>query len=834
MGAPLWTLGPEAFRPLHEGWELAGTEPGLCPGPEALAAAGLAWRPATVPGTVAGSLDLPLEGDGTLDDRDWWFRTTFAGPEPGPLRRLRFEGLATLAEVWLNGERVLAADNMFLPRACDVTALLRERNELALCFRALAPALAARRPRPRWKTALVSHQNLRWVRTTLLGRIPGWTPPLPPVGPWRPLGIETLGPLHPTSLFLRPGAEGTLGRLHVDAAFTAPAGGPVTASLELGDRTFPLAASLEGGELRVRGDLELPGVPLWSPHTQGAPTLLPCALRLGPSLRIPCGSVGFRALAADLGASGPAFTINGRALFARGACWTAEDARNLDGDPGALRDLLVLARDAGLNMIRVGGTMTYASEALLDLCDELGILVWQDFMFANMDYPFDDPGFRAAAVEEAEHHLRRLARHPCVAAFCGGSEIEQQAAMTGLPPEAWCHPFLRDTLPALCRDILPGLPCFPSTPTGGALPFSTGTGLTHYYGVGAYLRDLRDPRLAGVRFTSECLGFSNVPGNETMERINGGARPVPHHPRWKAGVPRDQGAGWDFEDVRDHYLGTLFRLDPLALRYADLDRYWALSRLVPGELMLRVFAEWRRPGSPCAGALVWFLKDLRPGAGWGIVDSAGRPKAAYWFLKRAWAPRAVLVTDEGLDGLDLHIHNETPDPLDAVVELECLRDGRRASLASTPVQLPPFGARTLKGDALVGHFADLVHAYRFGPPKHDLVVARLRDAGGAMLFEDVFFPGSMDLPMERGANVELTAEVEGPGVIALDLASDAFLQGVSFECEGDRPDEDHFHLAPHSPRRVRFRTEPGRRDPFKVQVRAVNVREEWTVRSVRG
>ena len=157
---------------------------------------------------------MSLEIDPGLDDHDWWYRTTFDGPtsESGLSQRLRFDGLATRAEVWLNGVRVLETCNMFRPHACDVTRLLRKHNELAICFRALGPLLAIRRARPRWKTALVAHQNLRWFRTTLLGRIPGWTPPLPAVGPWKPLGIESLAPLHPTSLHVRPKAVGSVGQ----------------------------------------------------------------------------------------------------------------------------------------------------------------------------------------------------------------------------------------------------------------------------------------------------------------------------------------------------------------------------------------------------------------------------------------------------------------------------------------------------------------------------------------------------------------------------------------------------------------------------------------------
>lgn len=765
---------------LDRGWTLTSTAPGVPPAADAV------WRAAIVPGTVAQVVPGGELGD--LDALDWWYRCSFAGAPGG---RLRFEGLATLAEVWLNGELLFASRGMFTPRCCEV--VLRDVNELVLCFRSLGVELAKKRPRPRWKTALVDAQNLRWIRTTLLGRISGWTPRIPPIGPWRAIVLETV----------------TVDRLEVDGStlrFSARVPPSVAAAtLRVGEH----AASLARDGARFSGELTVPDAPRWWPHTHGDPALLPCTLVLDSGVEIDCGRVGFRTVAFEDGR----LAVNGRPIFCRGACWTVVDARSLDGAPDQLRQTLLRARAAGVNMLRVGGTMTYGSDAFYRTCDELGILVWQDFMFANLDYPFGDAAFAAEVEAEVVAQLDRLRRHPCVAVYCGGSEIEQQAAMLGLPPSEWSSPFFAETLPALCAARHPGVPYFPSTPTGGALPFHTSVGITHYYGVGAYRRPLSDARRARVRFTPECLGFSNVPDEVDHP---------PHHPAWKAGVPRDAGAGWDFEDVRDHYLGALFGVDPVALRSVDPERYFALSRAVTGEVMLRVFAEWRRPGSGCGGGLVWFLKDLVPGAGWGILDSANRPKSVWWYLRRAWARRAVLLTDEGLDGLDLHVLNETAEPLDGTVELELL-GRRRVGFACAPVRIDPFGARTLCGDALLGAFSDLAHAYRFGPPAHDVVIARLL-VGDAVIHEDVFFPGGHALPTRDAAT--LGARAEGGAVV---LESSAFLQTVAISSPGYEPEDNYFHLSPGRPRTLRFTPLEGAK-ALKAHVGALNMEGFVTVR----
>ena len=150
-----------------------------------------------------------------------------------------------------------------------------------------------------------------------------------------------------------------------------------------------------------------------------------------------------------------------------------------------------------------------------------------------------------------------------------------------------------------------------------------------------------------MKFASECLAFANVPDSRPSTRSCGGGRVARAPSAWKSRVPRDGGAGWDFEDVRDAYLQQLFGVDPLALRSADPERYLGLGRAVSAEVMAATLGEWRRRGSTCSGALVWFLRDLWAGAGWGVIDVHGRPKSAYWALRRAFAPRALFLTDRG-------------------------------------------------------------------------------------------------------------------------------------------------------------------------------------------
>ena len=365
-------------------------------------------------------------------------------------------------------------------------------------------------------------------------------------------------------------------------------------------------------------------------------------------------------------------------IFCRGACWTPLDPVGLVSERAAYETALAQARDCGMNMLRVGGTMAYESDDFYDVADELGLLLWQDFMFANMDYPDEDAPFLASVETEARQVLRRLQGRPSVAVLCGNSEGEQQAAMWGAPRERWSPRLFHEVLPRICAEFLPGVPYWPSSAHGGAFPHEATTGTTSYYGVGAYLRSLDDARRSEVRFATECLAFANVPGDD---HLPGGPGAKVHHPAWKGRTPRDLGAGWDFDDVRDHYLADLFRVDPMRLRYADHDRYLALGRVVTGEVMASAMGEWRRKRSACRGALVWFLRDLWTSAGWGVVDAGGRPKAAYYHLRRALQPILVHLTDEGGSGLFVHLVNERAAPLQGELEI-ALYKGSETLVAS--------------------------------------------------------------------------------------------------------------------------------------------------------
>ncbi|MCW2984032.1 MAG: glycoside hydrolase family 2 protein [Conexibacter sp.] len=735
------------------------------------------------------------------------FRAEFDGAD---WSSLAVDGIATWYEVLVNETPVLGDESMFAAYdvALDGLALRRQGNVVEIRCRPLDELLAAqpKRPRQRWRTKVVDNGGaLRFVRTSVIGRAPGFAPGPEIVGPWRPVWLvrRALGSVWVDDVALRPRVEGDDGVLAI-SAWVGPDEAPPPARVEavVGTARATLAVAADG---RVRGEVRVPGVQRWWPHTHGVPVLHDVALVIDGE-RIGLGRTGFRALSPgpgfDADRDALALAVNGVGVFARGAVWTpvAEDE---------VRPTLETLRDAGCNMVRLPGIGVPETPEFHDLCDELGMLVWQDFTYANLDYPIADPGFRARAVAEARALLAQVAGRPSLAVLCGNSEVEQQAAMFGVDAALGRGELFGELLPGLAREAGADVPYVPSAPCGGALPFHPGTGVANYFGVGGYRRPLSDARTAGVRFAAECLALAHVPDGDDLDPA--------------AGVMRDVGADWDFADVRDHYLRELYGVDPAALRATDRARYLALGRQVGGEVMAAVFGEWRRSASPCGGGLVLWSRDLAPGAGWGLLDHRGAPKVALAHLRRALAPRALWLVDEGLNGVDVHVANDGPEPLDAILHVALLADGTHAiAEASAPLRVDAHATVAHNVEGLLGRFADAAYAYRFGPPAHDAVIATLRTTDGELIAQSAHFPTGPPLqPTTFTLNAQLLSPDWGtvpqrglmlsggwgtvPQARMVELVSDRLAWGVRIAAPGFAPEDDAFVLVPGVVARVVLR-----------------------------
>ncbi len=810
-------------------WSCARTAPGLLDTADPSLLGGLEWIPAMVPGTAAealaatGSLEV---ADHNYDGEDWWFRCRFPG-EPGTWQ-LRLNGIATLADVWVNGAHVARTENMFLRTSVPLGGLHAD-NELVIRCEALTPALAVRRPRPRWKTTQVENHALRWFRTNLLGRIPGWARTPRAVGPWKPLElIRADEPLTPVlDAFVHASCSGDGGRVDAAIRFAElPAWVKDEAAvLVCLGRETPFEVDRHDDGVTLRASLPVTQFERWWPHTHGPQPLYDVSIRIAGTAH-PLGRVGFRTVEVDRSDGGFTFVVNGVPIFVRGANWFPPDPVSFRADPDEVRRRMALVREAHLNMIRIPGTTVYADQSVLRTCDELGILVWHDCMFAFMDYP-DDEAFLTGVGAEVRQAFADLSSHPSLAVVCGNQEVGEIAAMNGGPQSGFESALFDTLLPSLTAELLPGVEFVSSNPSGGDPLFRPDTGVSQYFGIGGYLRPLNGLRRDDVRFAAECLCYATPPEPEVVTRL-GGANLAVHDPQWKAGVHHDPGRSWDMDDVRSFYVRDVFGVDPLWERYSDAEHVLDLGRATNAFLMQTVFTEWRC-NERSGGGLVLGFNDIAPGAGWGLIDVTAQLKAPWYAMRRVCEPICVLVTDEGLNGLRAHVFNDTAEAFSGELVVDLYTNGENLSQqASHPVILKARDITVVDLSDLFDEFTDLNYAYRFGPPTYDVICTTLKDDAGAVCSDDVVLPRGQAWAVEGDVGLSASTVSGGPEP-QVRISTRRFAQWVSVSAPGYRPSDSWFHLPPGSERLVALLDGDPSSTP-RGRVRALNSRVAAVIR----
>jgi beta-mannosidase len=779
------------------------------------------WRP-TASGTASG------------DDCEHWFRqdveidaTQLDATQLGRQLLLCFDGIATIADVLWNGKVIASSSNMFVPLSVDVSGVaIVGPNTLEVRCRSLDAHLSELKvPRSRWKTRLVEDQKLRGVRTTLLGRIPSWTPPITIVGVWKSARLLILEPQVVTAIAVRRDLDsaGALRSLSVSVEFAAGQAlaewsgqvsvGGVSARLSKLENTvkdpYSLVATIPTNSLER-----------WYPHTHGTPkrhqALISVASTDGQRAEIDLGQIGIRDIAINHGADDQGFAVhvNGLSVFCRGGSLMPLDSQI------ETRDVLNTLCRAGINMVRVSGTMMPMSRKTLELCDELGILVWHDLPFANFDYPANEE-FLTEIIAETKSLVDQWTLSASLAIVCGGSEVEQQAAMMGIGAQSIATNPVLDALAATVAASRPDVTFVRSSPTGGHLPFSVDTGIAHYFGVGAYLRPMEDARLSGLRFAAECLAFSNVPSQFLVDSLisepyaaSGGGSGLE---LLKARVPRDRGATWDFQDVREWYSRLLFGISTEGLQQSDPDWYYTLARATSTELFARTFAEWRTSKSTCDGALVWFLNDLWAAAGWGVIDASGDPKSALHGMARSLSARAIVPIDEGLNGLDWWVFNDSPKMLSGRLYLDSWRGGRvLVSSGEIGVNVGPHSSLQVRSDAVFGVFTDPTYAYKFGEPGHDVISARLVCDSDGQVIESEYVANLASLERRTDLGLTATTRWTEPDTLEVSLTADRFARLVDIEIPGAQIWPNMVNVLPGRPCRVRAEFRPEFRPEFRL------------------
>jgi beta-galactosidase/beta-glucuronidase len=534
------------------------------------------------------------------------------------------------------------------------------------------------------------------------------------------------------------------------------------------------------------------------------------------------------------------FNVNGRAVFARGANVIPLDHFSPRADSSRYRELFEAAAHANMNMLRVWGGGIYETDRFYDLADEYGILIWQDFMFANGLYPWD-PDFLDSVRSEARDQVRRLRDHPSLALWCGNNEIAEGWANWGWQSshgysavdsvEAWAgyQALFHGVLPEILSELDPGRPYWPSSPSiGWGHAESLERGDSHYWGVwwGREPFEVYAEKLP--RFASE-FGFQAYPAPATMEtfastdELRLGSPEVRAHQKHPTGVEtlrvyleRELGAG-----LTDRLLARAGWSGPA--EEGGLRDFALMTQLLQARGM-DVALRAHRMSPRTDGTLYWQMNDTWPVASWSGVDYFGRRKGLHWAARSAFAPVALAWDPERRRVISA---SDLSEPMPGRVEFawsgparrgEALGDeadgdqaeddqavegglrpailvpGRGLDLAA--LELPELPPGSLVGVRFVPDEGPMPGEVASGPTEGDASLARFTWTVGRWA----------DLtPHPDGSGVEVSTDAAPGGATYLTVRARRAAVGVHLEA--DRPgvlSDDFFDLLPGEERRIRF------------------------------
>ncbi len=573
------------------------------------------------------------------------------------------DGLDTIASISIGGVPAADAANMFHPHRFDITHVIaraRARaNLLDLRIRFRSPVAHIRSEEARLGSRPV---NGDWdpyifIRKAACNFGWDWGPKVPTVGIWKSIRLEAWS--HARIVNVRPlVTRADAGRaeveVHVDIqhARTASTPSPLApdpAPLSLDAVLRPPKGRLTPA-LRVSQSttteqhailrFTVPRPARWWPRGYGKQPLYSLRVNLRSALhpRRTLGTfqsrLGLRTVRLntepDTAGSRFQLEINGRPIFCKGANWIPDDLFPARVTPSRLRRRVQQAALANMNMLRVWGGGYYEHDAFYAACDRAGILVWQDFMFACAMYPEEQP-YPQLIEAEARHQVARLSSHPSVVLWCGGNECVWGWQRWGWkqrlsPGQTWGRNYYIDMLPMVLRELDPTRPYWPNSPWSGSLDHDV---LDEHHGDrhtwDAAFEDYRNTR---PRFLSE-VGHQ---APATLRTLRGAIAPAGLAINSPELQHRQRATGGNAAMYDAHF--ARHALAP----HSFLDWHRAAQELQ--SRAMTIACNWSIDKSPgCAGILIWQLNDCWPALSWSLIDSAGRPKPAYFAVQKAFARR---------------------------------------------------------------------------------------------------------------------------------------------------------------------------------------------------
>jgi len=784
--------------------------------------------PATVPGDVyrdllgADRIPDPFYRDNENDlqwigETDWTYTRSLDVPSAlleHETVKLRCDGLDTFAEITVNGRHIASTDNMFRTWELDVKDALKPgANEIIVTFRSTIPYIHEHQAKLPLRYGQMSGSKIKaashgWVRKEQCNYGWDWGIKAVTCGIWRSISLIGYSVARITDVAIEQdhSQADTVGLevgIQADAVSQAPLRAAVTVAR---DGRTAASTTVELADGTASAQLTISDPELWWPNGLGDQPLYDVGVELlpgdatsaGEPLDVATKRIGLRTVRLDRhddrwGESFQ-FVVNGVPFFAKGANWIPADGIQARMTPERYRSLVEDAADANMNMLRVWGGGIYEDDSFYDACDELGICIWQDFMFACAAYPVFDESFLANCEAEARDNVRRLRHRPSLALWCGNNELEQMHVVSDRGWEAGEMPWdeykrlFDGILAEVVRELNPSTdywPSSPHTPRGDREDIDDPrSGDAHLWGVWHRKEPFEWYRECEHRFNSE-FGFQSFPEPRTVAVYT---------------QPRDRNVtSWVMEHHQRSGIGNStimqYMLEWFRLPVGFENTLWA-SQILQGMAMKYACEHWRRSMPRGMGTLYWQINDTWPVASWASVDYFGRWKALHYMAKSFFAPVIVSgVEDADAKSVSVHVTNDLREEVSGTVTWTV------TDLAGDTVREERVNVTQAAGSTCEVAVADLADILAEHGPRGILVWLSLEIDGSVVSRDLVLFsrPKHLELAVDPGIEVELAKQDDGGIAVTLTAQAPALWTWLELDDADARFSDNFVHLRPGAP-----------------------------------
>ena len=806
---------PESVK-LHQGWEFSQVGKGE-------------WLPATVPGTVHQDLlnqdkllnpfyGMNEEKVQWVENEDWVYRTSFQVTEEQLNRDealLCFEGLDTYADIYLNGSLLERTDNMFVGYTLPVKEVLRKgENRLQVYFHSPIKYTLGQFETDGFEyPADNDHSKTRvsiYSRKAPYSYGWDWGIRLATSGIWRPVTLKFFDVARIEDYFVNQTmVSKELAKidnaLEINSVSKSPKQAEVVLTYAYKDGAKVVTkknVTLQPGINKVNVPVEIANPYLWMPNGWGEPALYDFEIVVnvdGKTIASEQKRVGLRTIKVvmedDKDGKSFYFEVNGQPMFAKGANFIPDDALLPNVTEERYYQLMKDVKDANHNMIRVWGGGVYEDDRFYNAADEMGILVWQDFIFACTTYP-SDPNFLRRVSEEAEYNIKRLRSHASLAMWCGNNEIYEGMRYWGWDkkyenPVIWAemkegyNKLFHQLLPSIVKEYDADRFYMHGSPyeANWGRPHSWKIADSHNWGTWYGQKPFESFDKEIPRFMSE-YGFQAFPEMKTISTF---------------AEPKDYALESDVMNAHQKAsIGNALIKKTMALYYDVPEDF---EELVYKGLVLQGFGirhgiEAHRRNRPyCMGSLYWQLNDSWPVVSWSSIDYYGNWKAMHYQGKRAFAPILLNAFKEGDDLCIYTLSDELQTMKNATLQLKVMNfDGKVLNSKLVKGEVP--------ANASVVYCKENYEALA-KDPRNTFLLMTLKDAKGKVLSEEIYYfnyPKDQELPVAKVSYK--VKQMDGKCEVTLStkqLARDIFIE---IPIQGARFTDNFFDLLPGQTKKI--------------------------------